>query len=120
MFSSLLLKEEKVKSWMKVGLVLAVVLALPLVAMSGGDAEKGKALFGTKCATCHAADGEGKPAIAKMMKVEMKPLGSKEVQTKKDAELKKDFTEGNGKMKPVKLTDEEAANVIAFLRTLKK
>ncbi|MBI1737772.1 MAG: cytochrome c [Acidobacteria bacterium] len=108
------------KSWIKVGLVLAVVLALPLVAISGGDAEKGKALFGTKCATCHAAGGEGKPAIAKMMKVEMKALGSKEVQAKKDAELKKDITEGNGKMKAVKLTDEEAANVIAFLRTLKK
>jgi cytochrome c1 len=50
----------------------------------------------------------------------MKHLGSKEVQAKKDADLKKDIVEGNGKMKPVKLTDEEAANVIAFLRTLKK
>jgi mono/diheme cytochrome c family protein len=109
-----------VKSWIKVGLALAVVLALPLVAMSGGDAEKGKALFASKCKMCHAAGGEGTPAMAKMMKVEMKALGSKEVQAKKDAELKKDFTEGNGKMKPVKLTDEEVANVIAFLRTLKK
>ena len=108
------------KSWIKAGLALAVVLALPFVAMSGGDVEKGKTLFGTKCAMCHAAGGEGKEAMAKMMKVEMKPLGSKEVQAKKDAELKKDFTEGNGKMKAVKLTDEEAANVIAFLRTLKK
>jgi cytochrome c1 len=50
----------------------------------------------------------------------MKALGSKEVQAMKDAELKKGVIEGNGKMKPVKLTDEEAANVIAFLRTLKK
>ena len=103
---------------MAVAMVLS--LALPQAAFSGGDAEKGKALYGSKCAMCHAAGGEGKEAMAKMMKVEMKPLGSKEVQAKKDAELKKDFTEGNGKMKPVKLTDEEAANVIAFLRTLKK
>ena len=108
------------KSWIKVGLVLAVALALPLVAMSGGDAEKGKALYAGKCKMCHAAEGEGNPAIAKMSKVEMKALGSKEVQAKKDAELKKDIVEGNGKMKPVKLTDEEAASVIAFLRTLKK
>ena len=108
------------KSWMKAGLILAVMLALPLLAVSGGDAEKGKALYGTKCAMCHGADGAGKDAMAKALKVEFKPLGSKEVQAKKDAELKKDILEGNGKMKPVKLTDEEAANVIAFLRTLKK
>ncbi|MBI1750782.1 MAG: c-type cytochrome [Acidobacteria bacterium] len=108
------------KSWIKLGLVLSVALALPLVAMGGGDVEKGKALYTSKCATCHAPGGEGKPAMAKAMKVEFRHLGSKEVQAKKDAELKKDFTEGNGKMKPVKLTDEEAANVIAFLRTLKK
>ncbi len=108
------------KSWIKVGLLFAVALALPLAAVSGGDAEKGKALYGSKCAMCHGAGGEGKDAMAKALKVEFKHLGSKEVQAKKDPELKKDIAEGNGKMKPVKLTDEETANVIAFLRTLKK
>ena len=101
-------------------MVLAIALALPLLAAGGGDAEKGKALYGSKCAMCHGAGGEGKDAMAKALKVEFKQLGSKDVQSKKDAELKKDILEGNGKMKPVKLTDEEAANVIAFLRTLKK
>ena len=119
-FSPLLLKEEMVESWIKAGLALAVVLALPFVAMSGGDVEKGKALYTGKCKMCHAAAGEGNPGMAKMLKVEMKALSSQEVQGKKDVELKKIFTEGNGKMKAVKLTDEEAANVIAFLRTLKK
>ena len=77
------------KSWMKAGVILAVMLALPLLAVSGGDAEKGKTLYGTKCAMCHGPNGEGKDAMAKALKVEFKPLGSKEVQTKKDAELKK-------------------------------
>ncbi len=108
------------KNWMKAALILSVMLALPLLAVSGGDAEKGKALYTGKCAMCHGADGAGKDAMAKALKVEFKHLGSKEVQSKKDAELKKDLVEGNGKMKPVKLTDEEAANVIAYLRTLKK
>ncbi len=109
------------KHWMKLGVVVVVALALPFLALGGGDAAKGKALYTSKCAACHAAGGEGKEAIAKMLKVEkMKPLSSHEVQEKKDAELKKDIVEGNGKMKPVKLTDEEAANVLAFLRTLKK
>lgn len=116
------------KSLVKLAMVVAVAmavamalsLALPRAAFSGGDAEKGKALYAGKCKMCHAAEGEGNPAIAKMSKVELKALGSKEVQGMKDAELKKDIVEGKGKMKPVKLTDEEAANVIAFLRTLKK
>jgi mono/diheme cytochrome c family protein len=95
-------------------------LALPQAAFSGGDAEKGKALYTAKCKMCHAAEGEGNPGMAKMLKVEMKALGSKEVQAMKDADLKKGFASGTGKMPPVKLTDEEAANVIAFLRTLKK
>jgi hypothetical protein len=50
----------------------------------------------------------------------MKPLSSKEVQALDDAALKKAITEGNGKMRPVILSDHEAADVIAFLRTLKK
>jgi hypothetical protein len=50
----------------------------------------------------------------------MPQLGSKEVQSLDDAALKKFIVEGKGKMKPVNLTDPEAADVIAFLRTLKK
>ena len=116
------------RSWLRLAMVMAVAiavaivlsLALPQAAFSGGDVEKGKALYAGKCKMCHAAEGEGNPGMAKALKVEMKALGSKEVQAMKDAELKKDILEGNGKMKAVKLTDEEAANVIAFLRTLKK
>ena len=50
----------------------------------------------------------------------MPHLGSKEVQSLDDATLKKVIAEGKGKMKPVNLNDQEAADVIAFLRTLKK
>jgi hypothetical protein len=51
----------------------------------------------------------------------MHPLGSKDVQSKSDAELKKIITEGNGKMKPVGgLDDKQVADVIAFVRTLKE
>lgn len=116
------------KSFIKLAIVMAVAivvamvltLAMPQVALSGGDVEKGKALYAAKCKMCHGAEGEGNPGIAKMMKVEMKHLGSKEVQALKDAEMKKDIADGNGKMKPVKLTDEETANVIAYIRTMKK
>lgn len=92
-----------------------------LVVSKGGDATAGKAVYDKKCATCHGETGEGKAAIAKMLKVEMRHLGSKEVQAKSDEQLRKDTVEGIGKMKPVKgLTDEEIVNVLAYVRTLKQ
>ncbi len=87
----------------------------------GADAAAGKDVFAKKCASCHGAAGEGKEAIAKMMKVELKHLGSKEVQAKSDADLGKIVLEGAGKMKPVKDLDAKAVgDVVAFLRTLAK
>ena len=106
-------------------MVIAFLVAL-LIASSGlmaqkGDAAAGKAVYASKCAMCHGAAGEGKEAMAKMLKVEFKHLGSKEVQAKSDADLKKEIDEGTGKMKPVKLAkDADMANLIAYIRTLKK
>lgn len=101
-------------------LVVCLVLTIPAAAAAKGDAAAGKTLFAGKCASCHGAAGEGKDAIAKMFKVTMKHLGDKDVQAKDDATLKKEIVQGNGKMKPVALNDTEAANVIAYIRTLKK
>jgi mono/diheme cytochrome c family protein len=99
--------------------VTASILALALAGSALADAAAGKALYATKCKACHGVNGEGNPAIAKMKNVTLRPLGSKAVQAKSDADLKKDTTAGIGKMKPVKLTDAEAGDVVAFLRTLK-
>ncbi len=101
-------------------LVVCLVLSIPAAAAAKGDAAAGKTLFASKCASCHGAAGEGKDTIAKMLKVTLKHLGDKDVQAKDDAALKKDITAGNGKMKPVAMSDTEVANVIAYIRTLKK
>jgi mono/diheme cytochrome c family protein len=85
-----------------------------------GAAADGKAVFDAKCKSCHGADGSGNPTIAKMMKVTLRPLGSAEVQAKSDADLKKDITQGNGKMKAQTVTAKQADDVVAYLRTLKK
>jgi hypothetical protein len=54
------------------------------------------------------------------MKVEMKALGSKEVQAKSDDELKAAVTKGTGKMKAVAgLSAKQIDDVVAFVRTLK-
>ncbi len=94
-------------------------MAATASAAPAGDAAAGKAVYTKKCASCHGEKGEGKEAIAKMMKVEMKHLGSKEVQAKTDDELKKDTTQGFGKMKGVQgLSDKDVADLIALIRSL--
>jgi mono/diheme cytochrome c family protein len=55
-----------------------------------------------------------------MAAMKMRALGSAEVQAKADAELKKDITAGNGKMKAVAVTDPQADDLVAYIRTLKK
>ena len=100
--------------------IIPIAIFLMAASVYAG-APEGKASFASKCQGCHGANGEGKASIAKMFSVTMHPLGSKEIQTKPDADLKKTVTEGHGKMKPVGgLDDKQVADVIAFVRTLKE
>jgi hypothetical protein len=60
-------------------------------------------------------------AIAKALKVEMKPLGSAEAQKMSNDEMIKAIKEGKGKMTKVSgLSDKDVADVIAYVRTFKK
>lgn len=108
------------KFWFAGRVAVGLALLFPLLVLGAGDTAKGKTLYAGKCASCHGPDGVGKEAIAKMMKTTMRPLGSKEVQAKSDAELRKDIAEGVGKMKPVKLSESELADLIAYVRSLAK
>ena len=102
-------------------LIALLAVLLYTTPMTAADAGAGKDLYTKKCATCHADSGEGKDTVAKMFKVDMKPLGSKEIQSKSDADLKKTILEGSGKMKPVKDVDAKAADdIIAYVHTLAK
>ena len=107
------------KSVFAMSVIFAVLGALPVFA--AGDKAAGKEAYLKKCASCHGQEGEGKEAIAQMMKIKFVHLGSKEVQSKSDAELTKIPLEGTGKMKPVKdLNEQTTADIIAYLRTLAK
>ncbi|HYL35221.1 MAG TPA: cytochrome c [Bryobacteraceae bacterium] len=103
---------------------IATIATLSLAACLGiayAGAPEGKPIFTAKCQACHGPNGEGKASIAKMFNVTMLPLGSKEIQAKSDADIKKVITEGHGKMKPVGgLDDKQIADAIAFVRTLKE
>lgn len=104
-----------------VALILTMAVLLWVTPLLAADSAAGKDLYGKKCASCHGVAGEGKDSVAKMFKVEMKHLGSTEVQSKSDADLKKIMLEGIGKMKGVKDVDAKGADdLAAYLRTLAK
>jgi mono/diheme cytochrome c family protein len=98
---------------------MITILALAAAGSALADAAAGKAVYTANCAKCHADDGAGKAVIAKMLGATMKPLGSAEVKAKSDADLSKDVLQGTGKMKPIKITDAQAKDVIAYIRTFK-
>lgn len=83
---------------------------------SAASAKDGEAVYTAKCKNCHGADGTGNPAIAKMLNVTLKPLGSEA-----DADVKTAVTTGTGKMKPVAgVAGADLDNLVAFVHTLKK
>jgi len=103
----------------------AVLLVLLALRVPSGLAEQdavpsGKSIFAKKCSICHGKEGEGKATIARLYKVELQHLSSKEVQTATDADLKKIITKGKGKMRAVTLKSNEVDDVVAFLRSIAK
>jgi mono/diheme cytochrome c family protein len=101
---------------MKAILICAAALLMTTGAWAA-DAAAGKALFATKCKSCHGADGTPSPAMAKAMG--MKPLSDPGTQAKSDADLKDAILKGIGKMKPQTVSDADAANLVAAVRTMK-
>jgi len=105
---------------MKITLFTMISMAVSL-GLAHAGAPEGKPIYVAKCQGCHGANGEAKPAIAKMFNVTIPALGSKEIQAKSEADLKKVIVEGHGKMKPVGgLEDKQVSDVISFVRTLKE
>src|SRR5580704_2662532 len=93
---------------------LAVVLSLSLPA----GAQDASALYKSKCAGCHAADGTGS-AMGKKMGAH--DFTTDEVQKMSDAALTDIITSGKNKMpKYGSLKPEEIKGLVAYIRTLKK
>jgi len=100
--------------------IIAALLFSATGAFAAGNAKAGKAVYERSCRGCHGTNGVANPNIAKMFKVEIKPLGSADVQKMSDSELENVITHGKGKMPPVRtVTPAQAADVVAYIRTLK-
>ena len=101
--------------------LISSAIAVLLAAGASAGVPEGKAAYEHSCKACHGADGAGNPAIVKMMKVEIHPLSSAEVQSKSDSELKNIITRGTGKMKPpTSVTAAQVPDLVSYIRSLKK
>ncbi len=101
-------------------ILFVLALGTAATALQAADAAAGKAAYDKSCKSCHGSDGTANPAIAKMMKVDMRNLQSPEVQATSDDDLKKIITDGKGKMKPMPALSGSAADIVAYMRSLKK
>src|SRR5689334_309116 len=96
-------------------LIVCLIFALCSTGAWAADAAAGKAVFAAKCKSCHGAEGEGNTAVAKMLKVDIKPL------SQSTADVKSVVTNGQGKMKPVTtVSGADIDNVVAYVKSLKK
>ena len=91
------------------------VSAVPAKAQTGGEA-----LYKTKCAGCHGADGKGETSMGKANNI--RDLGSADVQKQTDDELAGIVSNGKGKMPAYakSLKPEQVKDLVAYIRSLKK
>jgi mono/diheme cytochrome c family protein len=96
-------------------LTFLTIAILTATSVFAADAAAGKAVYATKCKSCHGADGEGNPAMAKALKVEIKPLSTT------TTDVKDVIVSGQGKMKPTSgVAGADLDNVVAYVKTMKK
>ena len=98
-----------------VGLTALLFLGGAVRADNGGEA-----MYKTKCAVCHGADGKGETGVGKANKI--RDLGSADVQAQSDDALAGIIGGGKGKMPAYSksLKPEQIKDLVAYIRTLKK
>jgi len=106
-----------VNSWLVRILAVAVLLMMVAPAALADDSA---ALYKTKCAVCHSADGSGDSAMGK--KTGAHDFRSPEIQKMTDAELTEITVKGKNKMPGYdkKLTADEIKGLVAYIRVLGK
>ncbi len=96
------------------------VVSLCLCGMPLRAAGSGEAVYKSKCASCHGADGKGETPVGKMYK--LRDLGSADVQKQSDDELASIISKGKNKMPGYgrSLKEDEIKDLVAYVRTLAK
>jgi mono/diheme cytochrome c family protein len=95
-------------------ILLALLFSTYTLADSGADTYK------AKCSACHGAHGAGDTMLGKNLN--LRALGSADVQAKSDDELFAIISRGKNRMPPFdrKLSKDQIRDVVKYIRTLKK
>jgi len=104
----------------KMAIILALAVLVMLAAPAAFADDASAALYKSKCAMCHAADGSGDTPMGK--KTAAHDFRSPEIQKMTDAELVELTAKGKNKMPAYdkKLTADEIKGLVAYIRELGK
>ncbi len=99
---------------------ILVVMVITCVFSTWTFAADASADYKSKCASCHGPDGKGDTAMGK--KLNLKDLASADVQKQSDADLTTVIEKGKKPMPGYegKLTKEQTADLVKYIRALKK
>jgi mono/diheme cytochrome c family protein len=109
--------QTKIKQLGTLALVGTLMAGTSLLsAPAKADTAAGEALFKSKCAGCHGADGKGKEAM------KTTDLAAADVQKMSDADLAGIISNGKGGKMPAykTLTPEQLKDLVNYIRSLKK
>jgi cytochrome c6 len=97
-------------------MMFALAMAFSTYTFADGGADTFKA----KCAACHGPTGTGDTTMGKNLK--LRDMSSADVQKQSDDEITTIISAGKNKMPAygTKLSKEQIADVVKFIRTLKK
>jgi len=104
----------------KTAILLALAVLVLMVAPAAVADDASAALYKSKCAMCHAADGSGDTPMGK--KTAAHDFRSPEIQKMTDAELIELTAKGKNKMPAYekKMTADEIKGLVAYIRELMK
>jgi cytochrome c6 len=102
------------------GILAGLLCAAFAVLVLPAQAQTGDALYKSKCAACHGADGKGDTAVGKADSI--RDLGSADVQAQSDDVLAGIIGNGKGKMPAYgkTLKPDQIKSLVAYIRTLKR
>lgn len=100
------------RAWIASG-ALALLVSTYTFATAAAD-------YKAKCAACHGAKGAGDTVLGRSMNI--RDLGSAEVQKQSDEELRSIINTGKGRMPSFnrKLSQEQINELVNWIRTFKK
>jgi len=110
---------KKLRASFEILAAVSLALALFVPATVRAD-DTSAALYKSKCAGCHGADGKGDTTMGKAMK--LRDLGSAEVQKASDADWTALITAGKNKMPAVgkSLSADQVKGLVGYVRGFAK